>query len=69
MKEKVALGIASMFALAWVILFAIGKIPVEVFASVVTGALVWIFKDVEHQRNLKKLLKEYDERIAKEGIT
>jgi len=57
MKEKVALGIAGMFAVALVVFFALHKIPLEVFASIVTGALVWIFKDIEHRRELKRLQK------------
>jgi hypothetical protein len=69
MKEKVALGIAAMFALAWIILFALGKIPVEVFAPVVTGALVWIFKDIEERQNIKRLKEAYDERSIKERTT
>jgi len=55
MKEKVGLGIASMFAVALVVFFAFHMIPLEVFAPIVTGALVWIFKDIEHQRKLKML--------------
>ena len=50
MKEKVQLAIAGMFAITLIVFFAIGKIPLEVFAPIVTGALVWIFKDVEHER-------------------
>jgi hypothetical protein len=55
MKEKVALGIAGMFAVAIVVFFALGKIPLEVFGPIVTGALVWIFKDVEQEIKSKKL--------------
>jgi hypothetical protein len=47
MKLKVALAIAGMFAIALVVFFAIGKIPLDVFVPIITGALVWIFKDVE----------------------
>jgi len=57
MKEKVGLAIAGMFAIAIVVFFALGKIPLEVFAPIVTGALVWIFKDIE-QRRLLKMLKD-----------
>jgi hypothetical protein len=53
MREKMALAIAGMFAIAWVVFFAIGKIPLDVFAPVVTGALVWIFKDIEQRRIFK----------------
>lgn len=55
MKEKVGLGIASMFAVALIVFFAIDMIPLDVFAPIVTGALVWIFKDIERERMLKKL--------------
>jgi len=55
MKEKVGLAIAGMFAISIIVFFALGKIPLEVFAPIVTGALVWIFKDIEHQRKLKML--------------
>lgn len=55
MKEKVALSIAGMFAIALVVFFAIGKIPLEIFVPILTGALVWIFKDVEHARMIKEL--------------
>lgn len=55
MKEKVGFAIAGMFAIAIVVFFALGKIPLEVFAPIVTGALVWIFKDVEQRRMLKML--------------
>jgi len=55
MKEKVGLAIAGMFAIALVVFFAIDKIPLEVFAPIVTGALVWIFKDIEQRRMLKML--------------
>lgn len=51
MKEKVALAIAGMFAIALVVFFAIGMIPLEVFGPILTGALVWIFKDIEHGRS------------------
>ena len=57
MKEKVGLGIAGMFAVALVVFFALGKIPLEVFAPIITGALVWIFKDIE-QRGMLKMLKD-----------
>jgi hypothetical protein len=57
MKEKVGLGIASMFAVALVVFFALKMIPLEVFAPIITGSLVWIFKDIEQQRMLK-LLKD-----------
>jgi len=46
MKEKVQLGIAVMFSVAWVVFFALARIPLEVFAPVITGALVWVFKDI-----------------------
>lgn len=55
MKEKVALAIAGMFAIALVVFFAVGKIPLEVFGPILTGALVWIFKDIVHERELKRL--------------
>lgn len=55
MKEKVALSIAGMFAIALVVFFAIGKIPLEVFCPIITGALVWIFKDVEQARMIREL--------------
>jgi len=58
MKEKVALSIAGMFAIAWIVFFALGRIPLDVFAPVVTGALVWIFKEVEHERTLRRLKGE-----------
>ena len=58
MKEKVQLAIAGMFAIAFVVFFAVGKIPLEVFAPIITGALVWIFKDVEHTRMIKELKKK-----------
>ena len=57
MKEKVGLGIAGMFAVALVVFFALRMIPLEVFAPIITGALVWIFKDIE-QRRLLKMLKD-----------
>jgi uncharacterized paraquat-inducible protein A len=63
MKEKVGLGIAGMFAIALVVFFALGMIPLEVFAPIVTGALVWIYKDIEQERNLKRLKEFYNERI------
>lgn len=58
MKEKIALAIAGLFAISIVVFFAIGKIPLEVFGPIVTGALVWIFKDVEYARMLKRLKEE-----------
>jgi uncharacterized paraquat-inducible protein A len=57
MKEKVGLAIAGMFAIALVVFFALHMIPLEVFGPIVTGALVWIFKDVE-QRRMLKIFKE-----------
>jgi len=57
MKEKVGLAIAGMFAIAIVVFFALHRIPLEVFGPIVTGALVWIFKDIE-QRRLLKMLKD-----------
>lgn len=55
MKEKVQLGIGAMFAVAMVVFFALGKIPLNVFLPVVTGALVWLFKDIEQARMLKRI--------------
>jgi len=55
MKEKVQLGIAGMFAVAIVVFFAIGKIPLEVFLPVITGGLVWLFKDIEQARIIREL--------------
>lgn len=55
MKEKMQLGIGGMFAVAMVVFFAIGKIPLNVFLPVVTGGLVWLFKDIEQARIIKKL--------------
>ena len=55
MKEKVQHAIAGMFAIALVVFFAVGKIPLEVFAPIITGACVWIFKDVEQARMIKEL--------------
>lgn len=55
MKEKVQLGIAGMFAIALTVFFAMGKIPLEVYAPIATGAIVWIFKDVEQSRMMKRL--------------
>lgn len=66
MKEKVGFAIAGMFAIALVVFFGLRRIPLEVFGPIVTGALVWIFKDVEQRRMLKKLKEFYDERISKE---
>lgn len=57
MKEKVQLAIAGMFAIALVVFFAVGKIPLEVFAPIITGGLVWLFKDIE-QRRMLKILKD-----------
>jgi hypothetical protein len=54
MKEKVGLGIASMFAVAIVVFFGLHRIPLEVFGPIVTGALVWIFKDFEQSRMIKE---------------
>jgi hypothetical protein len=58
MKEKVGLAIAGMFAISLVVFFALHMIPLEVFAPIITGALVWIFKDIEHQRILKILIEK-----------
>lgn len=58
MKEKVGLAIAGMFAIAIVVFFALRMIPLEVFAPIVTGALVWIFKDIEQRRMLEIKDKE-----------
>jgi hypothetical protein len=55
MKEKVGLAIVGFFSIALVVFFAIGKIPLEVFAPIITGALVWVFKDIEQRRWLKIL--------------
>jgi len=60
MKEKVQLGIGGMFAVAIVVFFAMGKIPLELFMSVITGGLVWLFKDIEHARTLERLKERGD---------
>jgi hypothetical protein len=50
MKEKTASILGIMFGAA-IIAFTILKIvPVEVFCSVATGAIVWFFKEREVQR-------------------
>jgi hypothetical protein len=65
-KEIFGYAIAGMFSIAFIVFFALHRIPLEVFAPVATGAVVWIFKDIEHQRELKRLkdLGVLHERIA-----
>jgi hypothetical protein len=55
MKELGALIIGILFAIAFAVFTATGKIPVEAFVSVATGAIVWFFKDIETRRLLREL--------------
>ena len=50
MKEWPASIIGIMFAVALIVFTAMRIIPVEVFCSVATGAIVWFFKEKEIQR-------------------
>ena len=50
MKEKMQLGIAALFAVALVVFFGMGKIPLEVFGPILSGALIWLFKDIQQAR-------------------
>jgi hypothetical protein len=50
MRELAAAIIGIIFSIAFVVFFAMDKIPAEVFCSVVTGAVVWFFKEREIQR-------------------
>lgn len=54
MKELGATIIGIIFSIAFVVFFAMGKIPLEVFCSVATGAIVWFFKERDIQRRLGK---------------
>jgi hypothetical protein len=57
MKERIQVGIAALFAVALVIFFGMGMIPLDVFGPIVTGALVWLFKDIQVAR-LKERTKD-----------
>jgi hypothetical protein len=53
MKDLAASIIGIIFSIAFIVFFAMDKIPVEVFCSVATGAVVWFFKEKEIQRLTK----------------
>lgn len=55
MKEWAASIIGVAFALALIVFFGLGKIPVEVFAPIATAAILWFFRDTE------KVLRKIDE--------
>jgi len=57
MKERIQVGIAALFAVALVIFFGMGMIPLEVFGPIITGSLVWLFKDFQQAR-LKERSKD-----------
>ena len=50
MKERIQAGIAALFSAALVVFFGMGRIPLDVFAPIVAGALVWLFKDIQEAR-------------------
>ena len=55
MKEWTRSLIGVMFSIALIVFTGMGLIPVAVFCSVATGAIVWFFKDKEIAMLLKNL--------------
>lgn len=55
MKEWTTSVIGIMFSIALIVFTGMGLIPIAVFCSVATGAIVWFFKDKQTQDMLKRL--------------
>lgn len=46
MKEWAASIIGVAFAVAVIVFFGTGKIPLEVFGPIATAAILWFFRDI-----------------------
>lgn len=57
MKDFATAFIGMAFATAFIVFFGMGKIPLELFAPVATGAIVWWFKEKELQATIRRLTK------------
>lgn len=55
MKEWATSIIGILFALAVVVGFFMGKIPLEVFGPIATAAILWFFREKQIANMLKKL--------------
>lgn len=57
MKEFATAFIGMAFATAFIVFFGMGKIPLDLFGPVATGAIVWFFKERELQATIRRLKK------------
>ena len=55
MKEWATTIIGVAFALAVIVYFGMGKIPLEVFGPIATAAILWFFREREFAKELKKI--------------
>ena len=55
MKEWATSIIGVAFAIAVIVYFGIGKIPLEVFGPIATAAILWFFREQQVAKVLRKI--------------
>jgi len=56
MKEWGTTIIGVAFAIAVIIGFLIGKVPLEVFGPIATAAILWFFREQQIAKELKRIV-------------
>lgn len=62
MKEWATSIIGVAFALAVIVYFGMGKIPLEVFGPIAMAAILWFFREKETAKELKKIRERLEMR-------
>jgi hypothetical protein len=55
MKEWATSIIGVAFALALIVYFGMGKIPLDVFGPITTAAILWFFREQQIAKMIKKI--------------
>jgi hypothetical protein len=55
MKEWATSIIGVAFAIAVIVYFGMGKIPLEVFGPIATAAILWFFREQQTAKMIKKI--------------
>jgi len=58
MKEWGAIIIGGAFALAVIIGFFIGKVPLEAFGPIATAAILWLYREKQMAKLIKRIREE-----------
>lgn len=57
-KNIAQLTIATIFSIALIVFTKMGIVPTEVFVGFVGVAITWVFKEVEKEREIARLMKK-----------